>query len=70
MASTVAMFEPNLKRLLAWSSVAQIGYITLGASLVSIAGLTASPAVLVLALVLLPLHFIAFARLWGVKLPR
>ena len=35
------MFEPNLKRLLAWSSVAQIGYITLGASLVSLAGITA-----------------------------
>jgi len=41
VASTVAMFEPNLKRLLAWSSVAQIGYITLGASLVSLAGITA-----------------------------
>ena len=41
IASTVAMFESNLKRLLAWSSVAQIGYITLGASLVSLAGLTA-----------------------------
>ena len=36
------MFESNLKRLLAWSSVAQIGYIMLGASLVSVAGLTAS----------------------------
>lgn len=42
IGSAVAMFEPNLKRLLAWSSVAQIGYITLGASLVSIAGITAS----------------------------
>ena len=42
IASAAAMFEPNLKRLLAWSSVAQIGYITLGASLVSVAGLTAS----------------------------
>jgi multicomponent Na+:H+ antiporter subunit D len=41
VASTVAMFEPNLKRMLAWSSVAQIGYITLGASLVSLAGITA-----------------------------
>lgn len=40
--SAVALFEKNLKRLLAWSSVAQIGYILLGASLVSIAGLTAS----------------------------
>ncbi len=42
VASTVAIFESNLKRLLAWSSVAQIGYIMLGASLVSAAGLTAS----------------------------
>jgi multicomponent Na+:H+ antiporter subunit D len=42
IASAVAMFEPNLKRLLAWSSVAQIGYITLGASLVSTPGITAA----------------------------
>ena len=42
IASAVAIFESNLKRLLAWSSVAQIGYITLGASLISVAGLTAS----------------------------
>lgn len=42
IASGVAMFEPNLKRLLAWSSVAQIGYITLGASLVSVPGITAA----------------------------
>jgi multicomponent Na+:H+ antiporter subunit D len=42
VASAVAMFEGNLKRLLATSSVAQIGYILLGASLVSQAGLSAS----------------------------
>ena len=42
VASGVALFEKNLKRLLAYSSVAQIGYILLGASLVSLAGLTAS----------------------------
>jgi len=42
VASAVAMFELNLKRLLAWSSVAQIGYIILGASLLSVAGVTAS----------------------------
>jgi multicomponent Na+:H+ antiporter subunit D len=42
IASSVAMLEGSLKRLLAWSSVAQIGYITLGASLISEAGLTAS----------------------------
>ena len=42
VASMVAIFETHLKRLLAWSSVAQIGYIMLGASLISAAGLTAS----------------------------
>ncbi len=42
IGSGVAMFERNLKRLLAYSSIAQIGYILLGASLVSLAGLTAS----------------------------
>jgi multicomponent Na+:H+ antiporter subunit D len=42
VASAIATFEQNLKRLLAYSSVAQIGYIMLGASLVSEAGLTAS----------------------------
>ncbi|MDJ0918393.1 MAG: monovalent cation/H+ antiporter subunit D family protein [Woeseiaceae bacterium] len=42
VGSTVAMFEKDIKRLLAYSSIAQIGYILLGASLVTIAGLTAS----------------------------
>ncbi len=42
LASTTALFEKNIKRLFAYSSVAQIGYILLGASLVSAAGLTAS----------------------------
>lgn len=42
IGSAVALFEQNLKRLFAYSSVAQIGYILLGASLVSVAGLTAS----------------------------
>jgi multicomponent Na+:H+ antiporter subunit D len=40
--SAVALFESNIKRLLAYSSVAQIGYILLGASLVSIGGVSAS----------------------------
>ena len=44
VASAVAMFEGHLKRLLAVSSVAQIGYIMLGASFVSQEGLTASAA--------------------------
>ena len=42
VASAVAMFEGNLKRLLASSSIAQIAYILLGASFVSMAGLSAS----------------------------
>ncbi len=42
VGSAVALFESNVKRLLAYSSVAQIGYILLGASLVSLAGLSAS----------------------------
>jgi multicomponent Na+:H+ antiporter subunit D len=42
VASAVAMFEGHLKRLLAMSSVAQIGYIVLGASFVTQAGLEAS----------------------------
>ncbi len=41
VGSGVALFERNLKRMLAYSSIAQIGYILLGASLVSLAGLTA-----------------------------
>jgi multicomponent Na+:H+ antiporter subunit D len=44
IASAVAIFEGHLKRLLASSSIAQIGYILLGASFVSIAGLSASAA--------------------------
>ena len=42
VASGAALFEKNLKRRFAYSSVAQVGYILLGASIVSIAGLTAS----------------------------
>ena len=42
VGSAVAMFESNIKRLLGYSSVAQIGYILLGASLVTLAGLSAS----------------------------
>jgi multicomponent Na+:H+ antiporter subunit D len=41
MGSLAAVFERNLKRLLAYSSVAQIGYILLGAGCVSVLGLTA-----------------------------
>ncbi|MCY4324295.1 MAG: monovalent cation/H+ antiporter subunit D family protein [Gammaproteobacteria bacterium] len=42
VGSGVAIFERDLKRLLAFSSVAQIGYMLLGASLVTIAGLNAA----------------------------
>ncbi len=38
--STVAIFQTDIKRMLAYSSVAQIGYMVLGLSLVSVAGLT------------------------------
>lgn len=41
ISSGVALFERNLKRLLAWSSVAQIGYMTLGVSLLTATGITA-----------------------------
>lgn len=41
IASCAALAESNLKRLLAYSSIAQIGYILLGASLLSTEGLTA-----------------------------
>ena len=41
-ASLVAIFQDNVKRMLAYSSVAQIGYMTLGISLFNITGLTAS----------------------------
>jgi multicomponent Na+:H+ antiporter subunit D len=41
-ASTVAIFQQNVKRMLAYSSVAQIGYIVLGISLATAAGLQAS----------------------------
>lgn len=40
IASIIAVFETDLKRMLAYSSVAQIGYITLGIGLANQAGLT------------------------------
>ena len=42
VASLVAVFENNVKRMLAYSSVAQIGYTILGISLASAAGVSAS----------------------------
>jgi multicomponent Na+:H+ antiporter subunit D len=44
VASLVALFERDLKRLLAYSSIAQIGYITLGVGIGTANGLTASVA--------------------------
>ena len=41
-ASLVAVFQDNVKRMLAYSSVAQIGYMTLGISLSNLTGLTAA----------------------------
>ena len=40
--SVVAIFQDDIKRMLAYSSVAQIGYMILGISMSSVAGLTAS----------------------------
>ncbi|MGH1417808.1 MAG: monovalent cation/H+ antiporter subunit D family protein [Hyphomicrobiaceae bacterium] len=42
VASLAAVFEQNVKRMLAYSSVAQIGYITLGIALANQSGLTGS----------------------------
>ncbi|NNH75179.1 monovalent cation/H+ antiporter subunit D family protein [Nocardia uniformis] len=42
VGSAIACFQTDLKYLLAWSSVAQIGYIVAGFSLATTAGLTAS----------------------------
>lgn len=42
LPSIVACFQTNVKRVLAYSSVAQIGYMVLGLGFVSVAGLTAS----------------------------
>lgn len=42
VGSVVAIFQNNLKRMLAFSSIAQIGYIVLGIALASPLGLTAS----------------------------
>jgi multicomponent Na+:H+ antiporter subunit D len=41
VASTAAIYQRNVKRLLAYSSIAQIGYMLLGISLASPGGLTA-----------------------------
>ncbi len=41
-ASTVSISQPNIKRMLAYSSVAQIGYIVLGLAMGTAMGLTAS----------------------------
>lgn len=41
-SSTVAIFQVDLKRMLAYSSVAQLGYMLLGISFASVTGLTAA----------------------------
>lgn len=42
VASLIAIFQVNIKRLLAYSSIAQVSYMALGVGLVSVAGLTAT----------------------------
>ncbi|MGY8826316.1 MAG: monovalent cation/H+ antiporter subunit D family protein [Candidatus Latescibacterota bacterium] len=44
VASTVAIYQSDLKRLLAYSSIAQIGYIMLGIGMGTVTGLTAGIA--------------------------
>jgi len=44
IASLMAVYETNAKRMLAYSSLAQIGYITLGISIANTSGLTGSIA--------------------------
>jgi multicomponent Na+:H+ antiporter subunit D len=42
IASAIAIFQDDLKRMFAYSSIAQIGYITLGIAFDSVTGLTAA----------------------------
>jgi len=42
VASMIAIFQTDVKRLLAWSSVAQLSYMILGIGLLNVSGLTAS----------------------------
>jgi multicomponent Na+:H+ antiporter subunit D len=42
VASSIAVFQQDAKRLLAYSSIAQIGYMALGISFFSVTGLTAA----------------------------
>lgn len=42
LMSLVAIFEDDVKKLFAWSSIAQVGYMAIGISLVSTTGLTAA----------------------------
>ncbi|MSP41872.1 MAG: monovalent cation/H+ antiporter subunit D family protein [Alphaproteobacteria bacterium] len=42
VASIIALFQSDVKRLLAWSSIAQSGYFLLGVSFANIGGLTAT----------------------------
>lgn len=42
IASGVAFFQDDVKRLLAWSSIGQIGYMVLGVGIASVAGVAAS----------------------------
>jgi multicomponent Na+:H+ antiporter subunit D len=41
VASVIAIYQQDVKRMLAWSSIGQLGYVLLGASMLSAAGLAA-----------------------------
>ena len=42
VASTIAIFQDNLKRLFAWSSIGQIGYMAIGLGLATTSGVAAT----------------------------
>jgi len=44
VASIIAIYQQDAKKLLAWSSVAQLGYMILGIGLLNVSGLTAAMA--------------------------
>jgi len=73
IGSLVAIYQNNIKRMLAYSSVAQIGYIILGISLVSVSGISASMIHIFNHAIAKAVLFMAvgciFLRVGGVRIP-
>jgi len=74
VGSLIASFQSNVKRMLAYSSITQIGYIVLGISMLSVMGLTASILHLVNHAIIKATLFMAlgcvFYRLGSINLTR